>query len=438
MKSHLFARSLPLLAALGLAAGPGRLLAQTTNLINDGTTIANLTLLANAAGTAGATLSLTPDSGSLTAAQSSEITDLPLNGVWFNDRVFPATNRFAVLADARPDSAFPETLVGLAGWLDTTTRKGVVFRVRPGEVQGAFELAVVDFQAGTSDANVSTTDLWNLDGSPAQFLYGSAWGATAGYDPALFATLRLDVEPATAADRALVPTATARLTGRVYQGTDTPLGTEVQLLTSLPTPAAHRFGYHACWDTVFGPGSTIGYLKNLRLVGAVGTVNALPVVALTQPAAGERFAAPATVVLTATATDSDGTVKGVEFLQGSTVVGSSATPPYTTTVPALPVGSYTFTARAVDDLNGVGISAPVTVEVVKQVLPALLTSAGVPAAGQFEFTATNLTGTSYRLESSGDLQGWTPVETAPVTAATKKFTVPQSGGHLYFRLVTLP
>ncbi len=108
MKSKLFARSLRLLAALGWGTA-SLLLAQSTNLINDGTSLDHLTALANRHGTAGATLGLTPGDGALAAAQSGAITDMALNGVWFDDRRFPDTNRFAVLADVRPETSYPET-----------------------------------------------------------------------------------------------------------------------------------------------------------------------------------------------------------------------------------------------------------------------------------------------------------------------------------------
>jgi hypothetical protein len=120
MKSFSFACSLRLLAALVCCLAPS-LLAQTTNLVNDGTTVANLTLLANTAGTAGATLSLTPDAGALRADQSPDITDMALNGVWFNDRIFPASNRYAVLVDIRPT---PRTSWGWPpGWTPTAAKE---------------------------------------------------------------------------------------------------------------------------------------------------------------------------------------------------------------------------------------------------------------------------------------------------------------------------
>ena len=53
-----------------------------------------------------------------------------------------------------------------------------------------------------------------------------------------------------------------------------------------------------------------------------------PAVALTQPANGATFTPPATVSLTATASDADGTVTKVEFFNGSAKIGEDTTTPY--------------------------------------------------------------------------------------------------------------
>jgi hypothetical protein len=92
-------------------------------------------------------------------------------------------------------------------------------------------------------------------------------------------------------------------------------------------------------------------------------VNPSPVVALTAPANGATFVAPATVALAATASD-DGAVAAVEFYQGSTLLGVDDTSPYTFNWTSVPAGRYVLTARAIDDLGGSTVSAPVTIDVV--------------------------------------------------------------------------
>ncbi|MDQ3148304.1 MAG: Ig-like domain-containing protein [Chloroflexota bacterium] len=58
--------------------------------------------------------------------------------------------------------------------------------------------------------------------------------------------------------------------------------------------------------------------------------NLHPTVTLTAPANGTVATAPATITLTASATDPDGTVARVDFYAGATLLGSDATAPYPT------------------------------------------------------------------------------------------------------------
>ena len=87
-----------------------------------------------------------------------------------------------------------------------------------------------------------------------------------------------------------------------------------------------------------------------------------PTVALTAPAAGTEVSGPTT--LTADASDAGSGVESVEFLAGSTVVGSDTTAPYTATWdPSGASGSVALTARARDTAGNARTSDPVTVTV---------------------------------------------------------------------------
>lgn len=77
--------------------------------------------------------------------------------------------------------------------------------------------------------------------------------------------------------------------------------------------------------------------------------NSAPAVSLTSPTGGQTFNTTDTITLSANASDADG-IKGVDFYDGSTKVGSTATvAPYTTTVSGLSAGTHTFTAKATDN-----------------------------------------------------------------------------------------
>jgi|GEM_PF-4998799 len=113
-------------------------------------------------------------------------------------------------------------------------------------------------------------------------------------------------------------------------------------------------------------------------VGNVG--NLPPTVSITQPSPGAIFTAPATITISATATDSDGTVSQVDFYQGTTLVGSDASAPYSIIWANVAAGSYSLTAKATDNAGATTTSNPriITVGSVNQPPVA---NAGGPYAG---------------------------------------------------------
>jgi hypothetical protein len=113
-----------------------------------------------------------------------------------------------------------------------------------------------------------------------------------------------------------------------------------------------------------GPQRNTAATPHSYTVGTVCTVsssNVPPAVSLTAPAASAVFAAPATITLTANATDSDGTIAKVEFYQGTTLLGQALTAPYTYTWTGVPGDAYSLTAKATDNGNASTTSAPVAI-----------------------------------------------------------------------------
>ena len=98
-------------------------------------------------------------------------------------------------------------------------------------------------------------------------------------------------------------------------------------------------------------------------------LNAPPVVALTAPADNAQFAAPASIMLTASASDFDGTIAQVQFFRGSVSLGVDTTSPYSVTWSGAASGAYTLTAVASDNRGAVVASAPVTVRVTATLTP---------------------------------------------------------------------
>jgi regulation of enolase protein 1 (concanavalin A-like superfamily) len=91
--------------------------------------------------------------------------------------------------------------------------------------------------------------------------------------------------------------------------------------------------------------------------------NTPPSVAITSPASGATFTAPATVTLSANASDPDGTVARVEFFSGATLIGTDTTSPYSITWSGVAAGTYTITARATDNAGAETTSSAVTLDV---------------------------------------------------------------------------
>jgi hypothetical protein len=91
--------------------------------------------------------------------------------------------------------------------------------------------------------------------------------------------------------------------------------------------------------------------------------NKPPAVSLTAPANGATFTAPATITLSATASDPDGSIAGVDFYAGTALIASDSTSPYTRSWNVSSAGSYTITAAAKDNDGGWTSSAPVSITV---------------------------------------------------------------------------
>ena len=84
--------------------------------------------------------------------------------------------------------------------------------------------------------------------------------------------------------------------------------------------------------------------------------NLAPTVSLTAPASGAAYIAPATINLTATASDIDGTIARVEFYAGSTLLATDTSSPYAFTWTGMATGSYALTAVARDNAGAMTVS----------------------------------------------------------------------------------
>jgi hypothetical protein len=121
-----------------------------------------------------------------------------------------------------------------------------------------------------------------------------------------------------------------------------------------------------------------GGIYSVQVSGACGqavaasatlVINLPPIANITTPTNNSVFVAPATFTVIAGASDPDGVVTNVEFFASTNGVdfvkiGETNVAAYYVVVTNLTAGSYTFIARATDDLGATGDSAPVNVSVI--------------------------------------------------------------------------
>src|ERR1044072_6224627 len=93
------------------------------------------------------------------------------------------------------------------------------------------------------------------------------------------------------------------------------------------------------------------------------TSNYAPDVTITDPQSGTTFSPGSTIVVDASALDVDGTVSKVYFYQGTTLLGSDTSSPYTFAWSNVAGGSYSLTAKATDDSGTTTTSSAITVNV---------------------------------------------------------------------------
>jgi plastocyanin len=184
--------------------------------------------------------------------------------------------------------------------------------------------------------------------------------------------------------------------------------------------------------------------------GVQGTIyvspNVPPTVAITAPADGAVFAAPATFDFTAVAsdTDSDG-LSDVEFHVGTNFVDDifspfgTSTATNTTSVTNLAAGTYTLAAIAFDN-SGATATSSITITV--QAGSAIKLAPPVITAGKFVFGVTGLTaGKTNVLQTTANLDasnGWTSLSTNVATSSSATFTNTVSPGRHFFRVMQLP
>jgi subtilisin family serine protease len=227
------------------------------------------------------------------------------------------------------------------GYLDNT----------PGNQGGAYRSTDVDIQ--------TTSDIGG--GYKVSFIAPGEWLA---YSVSVSVTAQYTLESRVASSG----------TGGVYH-------VEVDGVDVTGSIAVPNTGGWDTWQTIFTPGITMtagahmvravsdtrgpsGWFGNLNYMRwVIPSLNTPPTVSLTSPANGATYGVP-TIPLAATASDADGNVTQVTFYNGASLIKTVTSPPYTFSWTNVPIGTYTLTAVATDDLSATTTSGAVTVQVV--------------------------------------------------------------------------
>ncbi|HEY8401422.1 MAG TPA: carbohydrate-binding protein [Cytophagaceae bacterium] len=114
------------------------------------------------------------------------------------------------------------------------------------------------------------------------------------------------------------------------------------------------------------------------------SVNQAPTVSITAPANNAGFTAPANITITANATDPDGTITNVQFYNGSTLLGSDASAPYSFTWNNVAAGNYAITVKATDNNGATTTSSIINISVTNPIVQSPYGGSPSPIPGTIE------------------------------------------------------
>lgn len=139
---------------------------------------------------------------------------------------------------------------------------------------------------------------------------------------------------------------------------------------------------------------------------AVPLSNNLPTIALTAPANGTVYTAPATINLAASVTANGHSITKVQFYNGATLLGEDTSAPYSFTWSNVSAGSYSLTARAVYDAGSTVTSSSVSIAVASVTAVATIwPSAAVPGVVDGGPDSAVELGVKFRSDMAGSITG---------------------------------
>lgn len=174
---------------------------------------------------------------------------------------------------------------------------------------------------------------------------------------------------------------------------------------------------------------TTATIDNVDISAGETPENQPPTVSITSPTQGAQFTAPATLTVTASASDSDGTVARVDFYAGTTLIGTDTSAPFAVNWQNVPAGAYSLTAVARDDDGATRTSGAVSITVNP------VATEEPPTGIVFVASTDHATMvTSYRFEVYN--VGATPGTSTPVASTSLGKPQPASNGEITVSLTS--
>jgi len=171
--------------------------------------------------------------------------------------------------------------------------------------------------------------------------------------------------------------------------------------------------------------------------GVVATTLATPAVAITSPANGSNLTAGSNVSVTASATETGGSIAQVQFYNGATLLGAVSTSPYSYNWTNVPAGSYALTAQATDAHGISTTSNAVTVTVsTLAVAPGITAQPSsvtitAPATATFSIVATGTPAPTYQWMQSVNGGVFANINGATSSSYTTPATTTANSGTKY-------
>ncbi|MBD3321759.1 MAG: hypothetical protein GF350_11745, partial [Chitinivibrionales bacterium] len=139
----------------------------------------------------------------------------------------------------------------------------------------------------------------------------------------------------------------------------------------------------------------VGYV-----VFGITHTNEPPTVGLTSPLEGSMFDEGQDILITADATDIDGSITQVEFFQGAISLGTDSTAPYEITWHSPAPGTYALTAVATDDDASATTSAVVNMSVIANQAPSVSITSPADSASFTEGSDVTITADATDIDGS--------------------------------------